>query len=153
MRKMKGIIVAFLLLCLTVTFVYAQERGTQAEAKALLKKAVELIKAEGPDKAYPQLQDPKGKFVVKDLYIYIATLDKGVVKVHPFMPVMIGQSWLTLKDADGKAFVKELVEGGKTNGSGTVDYRWMNPKTKKVDNKSAFYQRVGDIVVVCGFYK
>ena len=153
MKKMKVVIVAVLSLCLIASFAYAAERGTKAEAKALLKKAVALIKAEGPDKAYPQLQDPKGKFVEKDLYVYVATLDQALVKVHPFMPAMVGKSWLGLKDADGKEFVKELVEGGKTKGSGTVDYKWTNPTTKKVDSKSAFYERVGDTVAVCGFYK
>ncbi len=153
MKKMKVCIVAVLALCLVASFAYAQERGTKAEAKALLQKAVALIKAEGPDKAYPQLQDPKGKFVVKDLYVYVATLDQALVKVHPFMPAMIGKSWLSLKDADGKEFVKELIEGGKNKGNGIVDYKWTNPTTKKVDNKSAFYERVGDSVAVCGFYK
>ena len=154
MRKLKKIIVAVLSLCLIATYAYAaDDRGTKEEAKALIKKAVALIKEEGPDKAYPQLQDPKGKYVIKDLYVYVATLDKAVVKVHPFMPAMIGKSWLGLKDADGKEFLKELLEGGKNKGSGTIDYKWTNPTTKKVEHKAAFYERVGDVIAVCGFYK
>ena len=152
MRKMKVIIVAVLSLCLFVSFAYAADKATKAEAKALHQKAVALIKAEG-EKAYPQLQDPKGKFVVKDLYIYIATHDKAIVMVHPFMPAMVGKSWLGLKDADGFEFVKALVEGGATKGSGTVDYKWTNPTTKKIDSKSVFFEKVGNVLVMCGFYK
>ncbi len=68
---------------LFASFAYAQERATKTKAMALLQKAVALIKAKG-EKAYPQLQDPKGKFVVKDLYIYVSTLDNFTLLVHPF---------------------------------------------------------------------
>jgi len=149
---MKGIVVVVLSMLLLASFAYAEERGTKDEAKALLKKAVALLKAQG-EKAYPQLQDPKGKFIVKDLYVYVATVDDATIKVHPFMTGMIGKSWKNLKDADGKAFVTELLAGANKKGSGSVDYRWINPKTKKVDSKSAFYERVGDVVAVCGYYK
>jgi cytochrome c len=153
MRKLKVIIVAVLSLCLIASFVYAQEKGTKAEAKALLKKAVALIKAEGPDKAFPQLQDPNGKYVMKDLYVYVVTIDGRIVKVHPKMPAMIGKSWPNMKDADGKDFGTDLYEGALKNGSGSVDYKWVNPSTKKIESKAAFYERVGGNIVVSGYYK
>lgn len=152
MRKIQVMFVVVLSVCLLASFSFAQERGTAKEAKALLDKAVALIKAEG-DKAYPKIQDPKGEFINKDLYIYVATVDNAIVKVHPYAPGMIGKSWLTLKDANGKAFVEELVNGAKGKGKGMVDYSWTDPKTKKVEPKSSYFERVGDVVAVSGFYK
>ena len=152
MKKIQVMVVVVLALCLMASFSFAQDRGTAKEAKALLDKAVALMKAEG-DKAYPQLQDKGGAFVMKDLYVYVATVDNAIVKVHPYAPGMVGKSWLELKDANGKAFVKELVEGAKKSGKGTVDYSWTDPKTKKVEPKSAYYEKVGDVIAVSGFYK
>lgn len=152
MRRVKAVVVVVLSLCFIASFSFAQERGSAKEAKALLDKAVALMKAEG-EKAYPKMQDKKGGFVVKDLYVYVATVDNAIVKVHPHAPGMVGKSWLTLKDANGKSFVKELVDGAKKSGKGTVDYSWSDPKTKKVEPKSAYYEKVGDVVAVSGYYK
>jgi signal transduction histidine kinase len=151
MKKIQ-VMVVVLSLFLAASFCFAQDRGTAAEAKALLDKAVALIKAEG-EKAYPKIQDSKGEFINKDLYIYVFAAETATVAVHPYAPGMIGKSWITLKDANGKAFVQEMLDGAKTKGKGTVDYRWTDPQTKKAEDKSAYYERVGNMVVVSGFYK
>ncbi len=44
--------------------------GTPAEAKALVKKAIDYMKANGKDKAFAEFSNPKGKFVDRDLYIF-----------------------------------------------------------------------------------
>lgn len=152
MKRIKAIVVVVLSLCLIASFSFAEERGSAKEAKALLDKAVALIKAEG-DKAYPKIQDKNGPYVLKDLYVYVFAIDNAIVKVHPYAPGMIGKSWLTLKDANGFAFVAQMLEGAKKNGKGSVDYSWSDPKTKKVEKKSAYYEKVGDVVAVSGFYK
>jgi cytochrome c len=81
MMKMKAVVVVVLSLCLMASVAFAQERGTAKEAKALLDKAVALIKSEG-EKAYPKLQDKSGPFVVKDLYVYVFTADNATRALH-----------------------------------------------------------------------
>jgi cytochrome c len=152
MRKMKAVVVVVLSLCLMASVAFAQERGTAKEAKALLDKAVALIKSEG-EKAYPKLQDKSGPFVVKDLYVYVFTADNATVKVHPHAAGMVGKSWLTLTDANKVPFVQQIVDGAKKNGKGSVDYSWSDPKTKKVEKKSAYYEKVGNVIAVSGYYK
>lgn len=67
---------------------------------------------------------------------------------------MVGQDHLELKDASGKAFVKEMVEVAKTKGSGWVEYQWTHPQTKKVQPKVTYLQKMdGDYYVGCGMYK
>ena len=49
--------------------------------------------------------------------------------------------------------MKELVDKAKAAPSGTVDYKWTNPQSKKVEAKQVFFQKVGDVILVCGAYK
>jgi signal transduction histidine kinase len=57
------------------------------------------------------------------------------------------------KDADGKLFMKEMVDVGKMKGKGSIDYKWENPKTKKVEQKSSYVEKVDDVILGCGYYK
>ena len=34
-----------------------------------------------------------------------------------------------------------------------MDYKWTNPTSKKVEQKSIFFEKVGDLVIACGYYK
>ena len=57
---MKKVVAAiFILLLLVAGAAYAQDRGTAAEAKALLGDAVAFYKANGQDKAFAAFNDPK----------------------------------------------------------------------------------------------
>jgi len=129
----------------------AQDRGTSVEAKAMLQKAVAYVKDVGREKAIAEFNNPKGKFIYKDLYILIHRTD-GVLLALPYMPQGIGQNLISLKDADGKPHVKNLVDMAKTKKRGTHEYRWSNPKTKKVDKKTTYYEVVDDMIIQCGYY-
>jgi cytochrome c len=131
---------------------FAGEFGTAAEAEALVKKGVELIKAEGREKAFAEINNPKGKFVDRDLYIFVYDMD-GKCVAHGFNPKMIGKELLEMKDKDGKYFVKERVEIAKTKGKGWQDYKFTDPITKKIEQKSAYVEKVENLIVGCGVYK
>jgi len=45
--------------------------ASKDDAVAMVKKAVSAIKTEGADKAYPEISNPSGKFVDRDLYIVV----------------------------------------------------------------------------------
>jgi len=130
----------------------ASNRGTADEAKALVKRAIEEIKAVGPEKAFAEFNDKNGKFVDRDLYIFVRSMDGNTVS-HGANMGMIGHTSLALKDADGKLYNKEMIELASTKGSGWVDYRWVNPVEKQIQQKSSYIEKVGDYVVGAGFYK
>ncbi len=151
---MKKLIAVILVVGLLVgmTSIALASRGTAKEAKGMLDKAVAYLKANGKDKAFPVFNDQKGKFVKEDLYIYV--LDQnGVVVSHGANAALIGKNLIDLKDSDGKQFIKAILDGAKAKGKGTMDYKWTNPTSKKVEAKSIFFEKVGDLVVACGFYK
>jgi len=131
---------------------FAAQFGTAAEAEAMVKKAAQLIKTEGKEKAFVEINNPKGKFVDRDLYIFVYDMS-GKCVAHGFNSKMIGKDLFEMKDTDGKYFVKERIEIGKTKGKGWQDYKFTDPITKKIEPKSAYVERVEDLIVGCGVYK
>jgi signal transduction histidine kinase len=130
----------------------AAEFGTAPEAEALVKKAIQLIKTEGKVNAFAEINNPKGKFVDRDLYIFVYDME-GKCVAHGFNPKMIGKDLLEMKDPDGKYFVKERIEIAKTKGNSWQDYKFTDPITKKIEPKSAYVERIENLIVGCGVYK
>jgi len=150
MKKIITVILVVGLLAGMTTFALA--KGTAKEAKGMLDKAVTYLKANGKDKAFAAFNDQKGQFVKDDLYIYVLDLT-GTVVSHGTTPALIGKNLIDLKDSDGKKFVKAILDDAIAKGKGTLDYKWTNPTSKKVEKKSVFFEKVGDMILVCGFYK
>ena len=149
---MKRLLAGIVILFMVVGLAYAQDRGTSAEAKALLDKAVAFYKASGQAKAFAAFNDAKGQFVSKDLYIFALDMN-GKILSHGANASLIGKDMMGAKDADGKLFMKEMVEVGKTKVKGAIDYKWENPKTKKVEQKSSYVEKVDSVILGCGYYK
>jgi len=149
---MKRIFMAVLILLLTTGFAYAAEKGTAKEAQDLVAKAIANYKVNGKDKAFAAINDPKGGFTKKDLYVYVFDFNT-VCLAHGVNKALIGKNLRELKDTNGKQFMLEMTEGAKTKGKGWVDYTWTNPTTKKIGQKSTYYQREGNIFFASGIYK
>jgi signal transduction histidine kinase len=122
------------------------------EAKVLVEKAVAFAGAEGKEKALAEISKPKGTFDKGEMYVFAYDF-KGVVVAHPKNAKLIGKNLLEVPDNDGKLFRKEIVELAKGKGSGWVDYKYMNPETKKPEQKTTYIQKAGDVIVCCGAYK
>jgi hypothetical protein len=60
---------------------------------------------------------------------------------------------MDVPDANGKFFRKDVVELAKTKGVGWVDYKYKNPATNKVENKTTYLRKAGDVIICCGTYK
>lgn len=130
----------------------ATEMGTPEEAMALVKKAGTLIRKTNKEKALLEITNPKGQFVDRDLYIFVLDMN-GNMLAHGSNPRLIGKNMSEIKDADDRHFVKEILGVAGSKGSGWVDYKWPNPVTKKIEPKTSYFEKVNDVVVVCGIYK
>jgi cytochrome c len=150
---MKHIFSLLVTILLMAGIVIAQgKRGTPQEAEAMVKKAVAFVKANGKDKAFEAFNDQKGKFVDGDLYIFVYDLT-GKCLSHGGNPKMIGKDLIDMKDADGKPFVKERIELIKTKGKGWQNYKWTNPVSKAIEDKTVYVEKADDVIVGCGAYK
>lgn len=130
----------------------AAEFGTPAEAEAMVKRAVAEIKSVGKDRAFAEISNGKGKFIDRDLYIFVYDMT-GKCVAHGFNQRMIGKDLGEMKDQDGKFYVKERIEIAKSKGKGWQDYKYTNPVSKKIEGKSAYIERIDDLIVGCGVYK
>lgn len=150
MKRM--LIAAMVVLLVLVGLAYAQERIASVEAKALLNKAVAYYKTNGQEKAFAAFNDRKGQFVDQELYIFALDMN-GKVLAHGIKPALIGKDMTEIRDADEKNFIKEIVEVVKTQGEGVVRYKWENPKSLAVEQKSSYVERVNGVILGCGYYK
>jgi signal transduction histidine kinase len=56
-------------------------------------------------------------------------------------------------DSDGKKFIREIVETANAEGSGWVDYKWYHPVSKEWFTKTAYFEKVDDLIIVSAVYK
>ncbi|BDI07867.1 cache domain-containing protein [Sphaerotilus microaerophilus] len=132
---------------------FAAERGTRDEAKVLSDAVTAHIKKVGIEQAAKDLSTDRAKWTNKDLFAFVQEFS-GVMRYH-LNEKMIGKNFLEVKDASGKEFAKEMVTVAKGGKPGWVDYEWAHPVTKKVEDKSAYIQRVPgtELLVGVGFYR
>jgi cytochrome c len=152
LRKFMTIAIAILALAGAGFTAVAAGNGTADEAKAMVDRAAKMLTADGKDKAFQVFDDQAGPFVDRDLYVFVID-QSGTTVAHAVNKALIGKSLLNLKDADGKAFIQEILDVANKNGEGWVDYKWPNPTTKKVEGKSSYVKKVGDLVIGVGIYK
>jgi signal transduction histidine kinase len=126
--------------------------GTAQEAKGMVEKAVAFMKANGKDKAFAEFNNQKGQFIKEDLYIFVIDT-KGVALAHGGSPRLVGKDMSGLRDADGKLFIKELIDEANAKGSGWSNYKWTNPSSKKIEDKATYFKKVDDVIFGCGIYK
>ncbi|HBZ56921.1 MAG TPA: histidine kinase [Syntrophobacteraceae bacterium] len=151
---MKKLFVAFLLgmfLAMSGNALQAGDTGTKDEAVAMVKKALEFIKANGNDKAFAEFNNPKGPFVDRDLYVVVYDMN-GKCLAHGANQKMVGRDLIDNKDVDGKEFMKERVEMMKTQSSGWQNYKFRNPVSNQIEPKAMYLERSGDLIVGCGVY-
>lgn len=129
----------------------SSEAPEAIRAKALLQKAISYYKEKG-EKA---LVDFGGKsdFLDKELYVYVVSASGRMLASGGPSSDLVGTDVSKVKDANGKAFFKEMLEKAKTDEIAQVDYRWTNPADKnRVERKVALFQKVGDRILAVGFY-
>lgn len=130
----------------------AADHASKEEAVAMVKKGVAFIKANGAEKGYAEINNKKGRFQDRDLYLVVYGLD-GVVQAHGANEKMVGRNVLDLRDLDGKPFVQERVDLAKTKGTFWQDYKFTNPVTKSVEPKQSYCEKLNDTVVCGGVYR
>jgi signal transduction histidine kinase len=151
MKKLLKLI-AVTLAILAATPSWAGELGSADEAVAMVRKAAAMLNESGRDKTIAEANNPKGRFVDRDLYVVIHDMN-GKVLANPVLPRMIGMDLSAVKDVDGKAFMKERLDMLKTSGGGWIDFKWPNSVTKHIEKRSVYFERVGDLVFTCGILK
>ena len=126
-------------------------RATEAEAQAMVKKAIQHYDKVGKDKAMADFSQSPGPFVDRDLYVVVDEMD-GTVLAH-INPKIVGRNMIDLRDADGHYQIRERLDAAKTGTSGWQDFKFFNPVTRKIEPKRAYWEKHDNLVFACGAYK
>jgi methyl-accepting chemotaxis protein len=120
-------------------------------AMALVRKGVERLRESG-EAALDAFEDRQGGFIRGDYYLWVCDMN-GIVRCNGSNPKSRNQNHADLKDANGKLFIREALRIAQERGKGWVDYQWRNPTSKNVEAKSTYFERTGDLIVLCGIYR
>ena len=151
---MARVFIAFAIATLTmIAPAIAVEFGTKEEAIAMVKRVQEQFKKDGPELTFKAVSDKSVKeFHDRDLYPFIYGMN-GLNVAHGARPALIGKDLIDLKDQDGKYLIREMIKIAEDPGSGWVDYKWPNPITNKIEDKSSYIEKMGNYFVGVGIYK
>ena len=121
---------------MTVT---AWANATRAEAQAQVAAAVGHVKKVGLEQAIKDF-NAAPEWKAKGMNVIVNDMG-GLVLASSLNERLIGKNTLAIKDPSGKEFVKDFVATAK-KGEGWVDYQFMNPETKKLEERSMFVRKV-----------
>ncbi len=129
------------------------DRGEdRSRVVAFVKAGVKHVRKTGAARACADFMDPRAGFIDGEYYLFALGMDCRRLAYAP-KPETVGQDDTNLRDADGKAFSHDVVQLARTTGFGWYEYRMLNPKTGRVEPKSMYFERVGEIVIGCGIYR
>ena len=133
------------------TFAFAQAKfGTEAEAKAMLEKAVSAVKADKV-KALGMFQKGEGGFKDRDLYPFCANAGDGAMTAHP---TLMGKKIQDIVDKNGKKLGEEMQKVATEGKLAEVSYMWPRPGADTTPvQKVSFVTKVGDQICGVGYYK
>jgi methyl-accepting chemotaxis protein len=118
---------------------------------ALVKEAAAHLRRHGLKRACADFSDRNGRFVRGEHYVVALDAKCNVLAFAPD-PSNIGKNDWNRQDADGRFFSRETVQMAQAQGSGWCDYRMLNPRTGRIEPKSMYFEKVGDVVLGCGIY-
>ena len=147
-RIVTGIV---MLACLAGIAAAAPARGTAAEARAMLVRAVTALKAD-PVAALKSFNQADGGFRDRDLYVACFNARTGIVNAH-VDPRQLGVDIKTLKQQNGAPFGRKIFDAAKAGSIAMVDYEYYAPGGTTHVPKRSYVTRVGSEGCLVGYYK
>jgi polar amino acid transport system substrate-binding protein len=119
---------------------------------AFVEKAFEYEHTYGREAALREFNNRTGQFVSGELYIFAYDL-KGTTLALPFQPTILGTNRWNVKDANGTAYIQNLVTTAQSGG-GFVRYSYENPAENfTVKQKLSYVMLVDqDWIIGAGIY-
>ena len=123
----------------------------EKDAVALAEKGARFVRTHGKAAMIARINNRDPEFNQGALYLAMRDLE-GITVAHP-TTALIGKNLLDVPDADGKPFRREMVAVARGRGHGWVGYKFRNPESGKVEAKTTYVLRVGDVALEAGIYK
>lgn len=140
--RISSIFLASLLALSPMSRASAGPIGSRADAVAMVRVVQQRFKEDGAEKTFKAISDKSTKeYHNLDLYPFVYTLD-GVCVAHGARPALIGKNLDSLKDQDGKYLIRDMAKLSQ-KADGWYDYKWPNPVTNAIEDKTTFYAKLG----------
>jgi signal transduction histidine kinase len=123
--------------------------GTEAEARAMLNRAVAAVK-ENKAKALEMFNKGEGGFKDRDLYVFCANASDGTLTAHPHLK---GEHLQDIVGKKGFPLGKVIMESATEGKIDQVTYWWPRPGSDKPLEKHSFYTKISDQNCGVGYYK
>jgi cytochrome c len=134
----KRVVVGGALLGALVGQVFA-DGPSRADAQAQVAAAVAHVKKVGVEQAIKDINTaPEWK--VKGMNVIFDSM-KGMVLASSLNERLVGKDTFEMKDPSGKEFVKEMAATAM-KGEGWVNYQFINPESKKLEERAMFVRKV-----------
>jgi signal transduction histidine kinase len=127
------------------------QRGTPAEAEALVKRAIVYYQKNGREKAMDEFSKSPGPFVDRDLYVTVLAMN-GDSLAH-INPRQRNHNMMDWRDQDGKYAIRERLEIAKTKGKGWHEFKFFNPVTKKIEIKTNYVEVYDNLAFSAGAFR
>ena len=147
-----GGLAAALLLMIAAPAAADEDWGTPEEAQDMVARAIAYYDEMGAETAFAKFNTyPAPEFLDRDLYIFVGGRDEGMV-AHAVNPSLLGVTYSSFIDADGKRFGEEMKKAASPEGA-WFDYRFKNPATGEIEQKSSWAVLHDGYIFGVGIYK
>jgi signal transduction histidine kinase len=127
------------------------EFGSSAEAEAMVKKALALIKEVGPEKAYKVFTEhPDGQFRDRDLYVFAYSFD-GICLAQGHNPKLVGKNLMSMRDINDNYFIAGTIDMVKAKGRGWYGpFKFLNAANNQYEAQRSWCEASKDAVICVG---
>ena len=115
---------------------------TKQDVVSFVNEAIVYARANGKEKAIAEFNNPKGKFVRGELYIYAYDWN-GIALANGANPSLAGQNLIDKTDPNGVKVIQELLKAAQSGG-GWVEFVWPYPNSTVNEPKLGYAKSVGD---------
>ncbi len=139
----------------------AKELGRQRRAELekqktmtinqLVKTAVAYFNQNGRESTFALISNPNGPFVKGDIYMFAYDM-QGIAVAHGQNAALLGQNLIDLQDSRGNPIIRDLIEVGKTKGSGWTEYYLRNEFKRSYVEKVTDPKTQTDYIISAGYY-
>jgi signal transduction histidine kinase len=145
-----GVALGLLVFVVSASLAHPGEFTSEQEVTAMVKRVQEKFGKDGlaatieavNDKSTPEFHD-------RDMYPFIYNM-QGVCLANGARPALIGKNLISVKDQDGKYLIQEMIAIAQGPGSGWLSYKWPSPLTNKIEDRTAYIEKMGDYFVGVG---
>ena len=126
------------------------ELGTRTEAVALVQRVHEKFGNDGADATFAAVT--LKEFNDRDLYPFIIDWN-GITLASGGSSALVGKNLMALKDQDGRYLTQEIIAVAQGPGKGWLTYKWPNPTTRLVEDKTTYVEKMGTYAVGVGVWE